>query len=67
MSDRKVYLPLTDIENVLPVLDKISLFGGLSEKQLYTLFKTLEKVTYEQGELIFKEGDPSSHIYIIEI
>ncbi|UCC94751.1 MAG: cyclic nucleotide-binding domain-containing protein [Candidatus Omnitrophota bacterium] len=66
MSDKKVYLPLTDIENVLPILNKISIFGGLSDKQLDSVFKMLKVVSYDKDETIFRQGEPSSHIYIIK-
>jgi CRP/FNR family transcriptional regulator, cyclic AMP receptor protein len=65
MGDKKIYEPLWDIENVLPVLDKIAVFGGLSDKQLYTVFRLLQKVSYLAGETIFIQGEEPSHIYII--
>lgn len=64
--NNKNYFPLTDIENILPILDKIAIFGGLSEKQLFNVFKVLKKVSYDEGELIFKRGDPPSQVYIIK-
>lgn len=65
MSEPKIYLPFLDIENVLPILNKIAIFGGLSEKQLYEVFRSLETVSYPAGEIIYKRGDAPSHIYII--
>ncbi len=56
MAEPKVYYPLFDIENVLPVLNKIAIFGGLSDKQLYTIFRLLQKVSYKAGEFIFGTG-----------
>ena len=35
-----------DIEDILPILSEISIFAGLSDKQLDTLFRHLEKVSY---------------------
>lgn len=64
--NKKVYLPLLDIENVLPILNKISIFGGLNDMQLYKVFRLLETVEYKKGEIIFRKGDKPSHIYIIE-
>lgn len=66
MADDKIYLPLLDIEEVLPVLDKISILAGFSDKQLYSLFRLLEKVSYKVGEIIFEQGQEPSHIYIIQ-
>ncbi|MCP4261644.1 MAG: cyclic nucleotide-binding domain-containing protein [Planctomycetes bacterium] len=65
-DDEKQLLPLLDIEEILPVLNKISIFAGLSEKQLYTLFQLLEKGQYKAGENIFNEGQKPSHIYIVQ-
>ena len=56
---------LLEIEEILPILNEISLFGVLSEKQLYTVFRLLEKSHFEQGEFVFERGDPPSHIYIV--
>jgi CRP-like cAMP-binding protein len=64
MND-KIYEPLLDIENVLPILSKIAILGGLNDKQLYTVFRLLQKVSCNAGEFIFKQGDSPLHIYII--
>lgn len=63
---KKAYLPLLEIEKVLPILNKISIFGGLTDMQLYEVFRRLETVEYQAGELIFRKGDQPSHIYIVE-
>lgn len=65
MSAHKQYLPLTDTENVLSILNRIAIFAGLSKTQLQCLFKTLQKVTYDKDEVIFRQGESASHIYII--
>lgn len=57
--------PLLDVGRVLPILDKISIFGGLSETQLYRIFQQLKKVDYHANELIFHQGDHPSYIYIV--
>ncbi len=57
--------PLMDVERVLPILDKISLFGGLSEDQLHTMFSKLKLVHYQAQDMIFKQGDQPSYIYIV--
>jgi CRP-like cAMP-binding protein len=57
---------LLDIENVLPILNKISIFAGLSNPQLYSLFKLLSRVFYKANETIFEQGDEPSHIYIVK-
>ncbi len=60
-----VTTPLLEIERVLPILEKISLFGGLTEKQLATLFRKLDVMHVAQDEYIFQQGDAPSHIYIV--
>jgi len=56
---------LLDIEDVLPILNDISIFGGLTEKQLYSVFRLLEQTHYARGEFVFERGDAPSHIYIV--
>ena len=65
MANSKKYLPLLDIENILPVLNKIAVFAGLSDEQLYSLLRLLKTVTYNAGEEVFRQGEEPSHIYIV--
>ena len=65
-DSQKQLSPLLAIEEILPILSKISIFAGLSEKQLYTLFRLLDKAQYKTGENIFNEGQQPSHIYIVK-
>ena len=58
--------PLLNIEEVLPIIDEISIFAGLSEKQLYSLFRLLKKAHYRAGEKVFEEGTQPSHIYVVQ-
>lgn len=58
--------PLLEVEKVLPILDKIAIFGGLSEDQLYKIFKRLKLDHYKAGETIFEVGDSASYIYIVQ-
>ena len=57
---------LLDIDEVLPILNEISIFAGLSDAQLYELFKLLQKTRYSAAEKIFEEGEQPSHIYIVQ-
>jgi CRP-like cAMP-binding protein len=61
----KYRLPLLDVENVLPILNKIAILGGLDDAQLYTVFRLLETEHYCRGEFIFRQGDAPSHIRIV--
>lgn len=60
-----VYVPLLDIENVLPILNRISIFGGLTELQLYNVFRRLQLCELKPGEIMFRKGDLPSHIYVL--
>ena len=66
MTEQVAREPLLEVEKVLPILDKISIFGGLTEAQLYQIFKRLKLVHYKAGETIFEVGDSASYIYVIE-
>lgn len=66
MDEKKPCEPLLDIESVLPILNKISIFAGLSESQLYTLFRLLSRVSYKTNETVFEQGDKPSHIFIVK-
>jgi len=66
MKAEKINLPLLDIENIIPVLDKISIFAGLTDTQLQKVFKLLQKVSYAKGETIFERGSTPSYIYVIK-
>lgn len=57
--------PLLDVDQVVAILDEISLFGALTSEQHYSLFQRLQQVHYLAHETIFKQGDQPSHIYII--
>ena len=52
-------------QEVLAMLNEISIFAGLDETQLNTLFGELEEVSYDHGDVIFEQGSEPSHIYII--
>jgi len=62
----KIYTPLKDIESVLSILSKISIFGGVMESQRNEIFKRLETAIFEKGESIFNKGDEPTHIYIVK-
>jgi len=66
MEKKKTYEPLLDIENVLSILNKITIFAGLSDSQLNKLFKLLSSVSYKANETVFEQGDEPGHIYIVK-
>jgi len=63
---KKTYHPLTNPEEIIPLLNKISVFGSLRNNQLHVLLKLFKLVKYEENEFIYKRGEASSHIYIIK-
>ena len=65
MTAEKQRFPLLDVENVLPILNRIAILGGLDDSQLFTIFRILELETYRPGELVFEQGESPSHIRII--
>jgi len=65
MKHKKKYQPLSNMEKVLPILNKIALFGGLTTKQLNTVCTLLQSVSYKEGERIFEHGDEPTSIYIV--
>ena len=66
MCAEKKYSSLINTESVRPILNQISIFGGLSKEQLYVILQLLQRITYKAGETIFKQGDDPTHIYIVE-
>jgi CRP/FNR family cyclic AMP-dependent transcriptional regulator len=61
----KNFVPLEDIESVVPILSDIAIWGGVTEEQSDKIFKQLETGIFKEGEHIFKKGDEPSHIYIV--
>lgn len=66
MAEARIGEPLVNVEEVVSILNRISIFGGLDDKQLYDVFGVLRKVSYHKGEFIFEENDPPSDIYVVE-
>ena len=65
MGSGRRYVPLLEVEGILGMLHKVSLFGGLSDRQLYTVFRILEGICYLKGERIFQQGGQPEFIYIV--
>ena len=58
--------PLTDIEPVISILSKISVWGGLTSAQQAEIYQLLEVGSFKKGEYIFRKGDQPTHIYIVK-
>src|SRR5689334_16272023 len=48
------------------LLSKIALFESLTNEDLDTLTLRLEEVIFEEGDVIFNQGDEGSSLFIIE-
>jgi CRP-like cAMP-binding protein len=59
-------VPLLNVETILPILNEITIFASLSESELYSVFRSLEKVSYKSGEYIFEQGEEPTQIYIVQ-
>lgn len=57
---------LNDYSDVLQILDKISIFGGLTKPQLAIIFKELKKASIKKGDIVFEQGKSPDNIYIIQ-
>ena len=65
-SNQKPSLAFLNVEDVMPILDDISIFAGFTEVQLHTLIRLLRKTHYKTGETVFEEGEQPGDIYIIQ-
>ncbi len=65
MQQEKTYEPLVHIEEVVAILNHITILGGLTERQLYTVFQLLQRVSYTANEIVFRQDEAASYIYII--
>ncbi|MHC4887172.1 MAG: cyclic nucleotide-binding domain-containing protein [Planctomycetota bacterium] len=54
------------VEAVLPILNKIAIFGGLREEQLNRIFGMLAQRSCHEGEFIFEAGQSPKSIFIIQ-
>ena len=62
----KCFVPLENPEEVVSILSRISIFGGVSDVQQNEIFSRLQAGRFKQGEFIFQKGDEPSHIYIVK-
>ncbi len=55
---------LSTIEKAL-FLKTVNLFEAMTPEQLKILTNISEEVTYQFGDILFNEGDPAEHLYVI--
>jgi len=58
--------PLLKVEEILPILSRISIFGALDDQQLYAVFHLLEVEIYKKGDIVFEQGESPTHIRIVK-
>lgn len=60
------YETILNVEEISPVLKKISIFSGITDDKLNRLIKHLKKVKYQDGDVVFEQGSAPTQIYIIK-
>jgi CRP-like cAMP-binding protein len=65
ISGQDAQIRKPDMAKVLPILHKISIFGGLTEPQLVKVLDHMHSVRYRAGETLFVKGDSAHCIYVI--
>ncbi len=65
-SNKERSFTILNAEDVMPILNDISILAGLTETQLHMLFRLLRKTDYKAGENVFEEGEQPGDIYIIQ-
>ncbi len=53
-------------EEIFSMLNKMPLFGGLTNKELEFLIPLLTTASFRKGDFIFSQGDSPNNIYIIK-
>lgn len=65
MSGPDNHHKFSHIQEVLAMLNEISIFAGLDESQLEGLFQELEEASFDPDDKVFEQGSEPSHIYIV--
>jgi len=53
------------VSEMQEVLRRLRILEGLDEEHLSQLADVAEQVQFEEGEVIFREGDPATDVYLI--
>lgn len=54
-----------NIEEILPILEKISIFGAIDRDDLVEILDHSALAAFSSGEVIFREGEPAAEMYVI--
>jgi CRP/FNR family transcriptional regulator, cyclic AMP receptor protein len=66
VDSMKTHQPLVDIDSVVSILSRISIWGGLTDEQQAEIYARLEVFTFGKGEYVFRQGDMPSHIFVVK-
>jgi len=58
-------MSVTPDQDLISILDRIAIFGGLELGQQQKLLQMMDEKTFEDGEAIFRKGESASSIYIV--
>lgn len=58
-------MSVTPDQDLISILDRIAIFGGLELGQQQKLLQMMDEKTYSDGETIFRKGESASCIYIV--
>ena len=53
-------------EQIAPIVQQISIFGGLQQAELESVISSLELIFFKKGATIFSKGEAPDSIYIIK-
>ncbi|KMQ52955.1 putative transcriptional regulator, Crp/Fnr family [Chitinispirillum alkaliphilum] len=55
----------TTVNNILHILKNVTIFSGLSEQDICSIYENSEILEAEIGDILLKEGTPATEIFII--
>lgn len=55
----------TSAGDILPILKRVTIFSGLSEKDIFSIYESCDIVDANSGDVILKEGTPATEIFIL--
>jgi CRP-like cAMP-binding protein len=53
------------LNDEVELLGKVSLFAGLQPSQLKLLAFTSQRLTFEEGDILFRQNDPAYEAYVV--
>jgi CRP/FNR family cyclic AMP-dependent transcriptional regulator len=56
---------LTNFKEMYPIVEKVSIFGGLTGSELQQIYEQCDIMTAKAGEVLIREKTPATEIFII--